>query len=195
MTTPVPVQPHPALLAYATRYRIAAPNTPRNDGRLTLRVDGRWRVHLSGTVEGRTPSRIVLSARLMDLSGQLNQPATDDLLVRLATFAAGRLKSDASGLSLDSVNQALLLMQAMPASSDLEAVQTGLADFVNALAFWDRAIQSEKQPAHGSSLANTAAVAPGFLPPYHHVPGAHASQTLQPPGSFGTFVPPQVFFP
>ena len=173
MTHPTQAQQHPALLAYATRYRIAADNPPRSDARLTVRVDGRWRVHLTGTVEGRTPSRIVLSARLLDLSGQLNQPSTGDLLVRLATLAAGRLKSDASGLSLDIVNQALLLLEVMPASSDLQAVETGLADFVNALAFWSRAIEAEK-------------------PPSHPAPGFQTLQTFQPPGSF---VSPQIFFP
>ena len=176
MTQPTPVQQHPALLAYATRHRIAASNPPRRDGRLTLRVDGRWRVHMAGTVEGRTPTRIVLSARLLDLSSQRNQPATDDLLVRLATLATGRLKSDASGLALDNTNQALLLMQTLPATSDLEAVQTGLADFVNALAFWGRAIAAEQQPSYGSPLASAPAVLPAFLPMYHQAPGVHAFQ-------------------
>lgn len=192
MTHPPLAQPHPALLAYATRHRIAANDPPRSDGRLTVRVDGRWRVHLTGTVEGRTPSRIVLSARLLDLAGQLHQRSTDDLLVRLATLAAGRLKSDASGLSLDQKNQALLLMEAMPASSDLEALETGLADFVNTLAFWGHAIQAETQPSHGASLTGAPAAAPAFLSPFHPASGAHAFQTLQPPGSFA---PPQVLFP
>lgn len=192
MIHPPLVQQHPVLLAYATRHRIAANNPPRSDGRLTVRVDGRWRVHLTGTVEGRTPSRIVLSARLLDLAGQLHQRSTDDLLVRLATLAAGRLKSDASGLSLDQSNQALLLMEAMPASSDLEAVETGLADFVNALAFWGRAIQAEMQPSHGSPLTGAPTAAPAFLPHHHPASGAHAFQTLQPPGSAAL---PQVFFP
>ena len=183
-------QPHPALLAYAIRHRIAANDPPRSDGRLTVRVDGRWRVHLTGTVEGRTLSRIVLSARLLDLTGQLHQRSTDELLVRLATLAAGRLKSDASGLSLDQKNQTLLLIEALPASSDLEAVETGLADFVNTLVFWGRAIQADTQSLHNSPL--TAASAPAFLSPFYPSSGAQTFQTLQPAGSLA---PPQVFFP
>ena len=176
MTHPVQSQQHPALRAYASRYRIAADNPPRSDGRLTVRVDGRWRVHLSGVAEGRAPGQIVLSARLLDLSGQLSQPLVGDLLVRLASLAAGRLKSDASSLSLDPVNQALLLLEVLPANSDLEAVETGLADFVNALAFWGRTIEAEKPPSPN---------AVGFRP-------LPAFQTSQPLGSFAS---PHLFFP
>ena len=188
MTQPPPTQQHPALIAYATCHRIAAHSPPRTDGRLTVRVEGRWRVHLTGTVDGRMPSRIVLSTRLLDLSGQLNQPSTDDLLVRLASLAAGRLKSDASGLALDRASQALLLLEILPASSDLKAVETSLADFVNVLAFWGRAIQAEKPQTQDLQQGSAFNAASQLLNP--HIASLHAFHQS------GTFAPPpQVIFP
>lgn len=189
MTQQPPTQQHPALVAYAARHRIAAHSPPRTDGRLTVRVERRWRVHLTGTVDGRTPSRIVLSTRLLDLSGQLHQPSTDALLVRLATLAAGRLKSDASSLALDRASQALLLLEILPASSDVEAVETSLADFVHALAFWGRAIQAEKPHIQGALQPGNAPIAASQVPNPH----AASLHAFQQSGLFAP--PPQVFFP
>lgn len=163
MNTPT-FLPHPVLAEYAARHRIAPPSPPRTDGRLTLRIDNRWRVHMAGKMEGRSPGPIVLSARLLDLGeSKRSQAATDDLLVRLASLAAGRLKGHASSLSLDSASQALLLMEVLPASSDLQAVQNGLAEFVNALAFWSQAIEREKGP--GTTLPQAMAMPDFFARP------------------------------
>lgn len=177
MNTTQPLQ-HPALAAYAAQHRIAAPSPPRADGRLTVRIDNRWRVHMAGKMEGRSPGPIVLSARLLDLSESSRPPSTtDDLLVRLATLAAGRLKGHASSLGLDSASQALLLMEVLPASSDLQALQTGLAGFVNALAFWSQAIELESGPATAAS---------SFLPQQNSLQAFH---------QHGFSMSPQVFFP
>lgn len=128
---------HPAVRAYAQRNGIDA-SAFREDGRITLTIDERYRVQLRAAADGR----LALSSLLLDL-GQLAGPRVDAILQRLATWAAGMMRDHASALALDEAAQALLLQQELAASSDVAALESELADFVNVLAFWVRTCARE----------------------------------------------------
>jgi hypothetical protein len=121
---------HPAVRAYAQRNGIDA-SAFREDGRVTLTIDDRFRVQLRAAADGR----LALSSLLLDL-GQLAAPRVDATLQRLAIWAAGMMRDHASALAVDEGAQALLLQQELAANTDLAALESELADFVNVLAFW-----------------------------------------------------------
>lgn len=131
---------HPAIQAYAARHGVNA-DAIRSDGRLTLSVDKRYRVHLR-TLPDR---RIALTARLLDLSGAAR---TDDILARLSGLATGMLRAHASTLCVDERDQALLLQELLDAQTDAAQLETTMADFLNALAFWSRVCAAEFPTAH-----------------------------------------------
>jgi len=132
---------HPAVKAYAERHRIDG-GAVRSDGRLTLSVDGRYRLHLRTLVD----NRIAVTARLLDLSGRSN---TDDLLGRLGSIGAGMLRDHASTLCLDERDQALLLQEVLVPATDAAQLESAIAGFLNALGFWSRICASESSlPAH-----------------------------------------------
>ncbi|HZY20522.1 MAG TPA: CesT family type III secretion system chaperone [Ramlibacter sp.] len=124
---------HSAVSAYAARHRLDG-SALRSDGRLTLRFDGRYRVQLRPAADGR----IAVVSRLLDLSGRPRADA-DEALRQLATLACGLLRQDAAALCIDTPESALVLQQVLPADTDVEQLESQLAAFVNALAFWTRA--------------------------------------------------------
>ncbi|MBW7899935.1 MAG: type III secretion system chaperone [Rhodocyclaceae bacterium] len=104
----------------------------RADGRLTLVIDGTWRIHL----QPASHDRVAITSQLLSLTGVWHPAGLDRVLEPLAQKAAGMLRQYASGLCLDERRQALLLQQFVPATADAVAVEDALAEFVNALAFW-----------------------------------------------------------
>lgn len=128
---------HPAVRAYAQRNGIDA-GAFREDGRVTLTIDERYRVQLRAAADGR----LALSSLLLDL-GQLPAPRVDATLQRLAIWAAGMMRDHASALAVDEAAQALLLQQELAAGTDVAALESELADFVNVLAFWARTCARE----------------------------------------------------
>lgn len=104
----------------------------RADGRLTLVIDGIYRIHLQQVAH----ERVAITSPLLSLTGVWHQAGLDRVLEPLAQKAAGMLRQYASGLCLDERRQALLLQQFVPATADAAAVEEALAEFTNALAFW-----------------------------------------------------------
>lgn len=104
----------------------------RSDGRLTLRLDERYRVHLHAAPH----QRVALTCQLVSLSSHWDQPAAQDLLQELCTIAAGMLQKHDSSLCLDERQQALCLQQFVAADAPVQVLQDALARFTNALAFW-----------------------------------------------------------
>ncbi|QHE85618.1 CesT family type III secretion system chaperone [Hydrogenophaga sp. BPS33] len=126
---------HPAVAAYAARQGLGA-DAFKADGRLTLRFDDRYRVHMQAAPSGR----IAITARLLSL-GSLGSKK-EDVLMHLSTLAAGLLRDHGSGLCIDTRDQTLQLQAQLAADTNLERLQAELEDFLNALEFWTRTCAS-----------------------------------------------------
>lgn len=129
---------HAAVRGFMDRQGLG-PQELRADGRLSLAIDGRYRVHLHPAAGGR----IVLSAQVLDLAGRYGTRDTDAALEHLMHLAAGLMQQYASSLSLDAARQSLLLQQTLGPDTDVAGVENALAEFVNALAFWSRACAAQ----------------------------------------------------
>lgn len=128
---------HPAIAAYASAQGMDS-SAFRADGRLTLRVDGRYRVHLRRVANGR----ICASSRLLDLDDR-GAAATEELLLRLCALSAGLLRDHAAGLCIDETDQSLQLQLQLPASTTLQQLELEMEGYLNALEFWTRACARE----------------------------------------------------
>lgn len=104
----------------------------RSNGRLTLTIEGCYRIHL----QAAPLSRLAITATVLDLAGRLNDPKTEQLLVTAMNRAAGMLKKHTSSLCLDLEQEALLLQQTLPPAAAVTQLERELGDFVSALAFW-----------------------------------------------------------
>lgn len=123
---------HPALRSYAQRNGIEEASF-REDGRLVLTFDDRFRVQLRPAANGRIAIVSLLAEMTAMPPGQ-----RDEFLVRMATQGAGMMRDHASTLALDQDEQRLVLQQLVPAAADADALESDLADFLNVLAFWSR---------------------------------------------------------
>lgn len=123
---------HPALRSYAARHGIA-PSSFRADGRVTLSFDRRYRIELRPGPDGR----IITAARLLYLH-ELAPATADEVLLRLATAAAGLMREHGPGLCINEQEGSVLLQQLLPATLDVAGLEQALAHFINVLAFWGR---------------------------------------------------------
>jgi hypothetical protein len=117
---------------FAERHRLP-PDAIRADGEVMLTIDGKYRVRIASAPH----QRVALHAKLMSLAGRRADDA-DETLVELASVGCGLLKDHASTLALDAERDWLVLQQLVPANGDATMLETALADFVNALAFWTK---------------------------------------------------------
>lgn len=129
---------HPAVHAFMARNGIS-PQELRSDGKLSLSIDGKYRVH----VHSGAHNRVALTTDLMSFAGRSSQAAVADALERLLTLGAGMLQQHPSTLCVDDRRQALLLQLALPASAEAEEVEKAIAELVNVLPFWRNACASE----------------------------------------------------
>ena len=106
----------------------------RGDGRLTLVIDGRYRLHLRPDEGGR----LLLSAKIAPLPGECDTPASRQFIGKMMNRAAGLLRDNAATLSLDPEKNALMLRQSLSASLPAEEIESEVGDFTNALHFWVR---------------------------------------------------------
>lgn len=128
---------HAAVRAYGLRHRLD-PSGFRSDGRVTLDFDGRYRV----MVQPAADNRIALVSYLLSLDS-LPREDREQVLVRLAHLATGTLQDHATGLAIDDDEQALVLQQLVPSTTDADQLEEQLAQFVNVLAFWNHACARE----------------------------------------------------
>ncbi|MDQ8034822.1 MAG: CesT family type III secretion system chaperone [Bordetella sp.] len=119
---------HPLIQRYVQRHQL--PDAVRADGRATLLIDERFRVHLTPAPQGW----LALNARLLGLPAAGRE--RDDLLGEVGQFAAGMLAGHASTLVVDPAEEAIGLQQMIrPDASDLD-VDEAVGQFANALSFW-----------------------------------------------------------
>jgi Tir chaperone protein (CesT) family len=120
---------------YMSRHRLPA-SALREDGRLTLLIDDKYRVHLYPGLEGS----VVLVARIASLP--LEREERDRMVDRALRLAGTRLQQFVEGISTDRHAEALWLQQTVPLGADA-AVDSLVADFVNALALWIAAMRRQ----------------------------------------------------
>jgi hypothetical protein len=120
--------PHPLISRYVARHGI--PEAVRSDGRATLVIDDKYRVHLAGSRNGW----VAVSARLCDLPPA--GLARERFLAELGRQAAGMLSKQASACVVDPAEEALWLQQMVrPDSAEIE-MDEAVGQFANALSFW-----------------------------------------------------------
>lgn len=123
---------HPLLLRYLARTGIGE-QALRADGRATIVIDDRYRVHLQPDSAGW----LSLMSRIVALPAA--GIARDRLLLEMGRLAAGMLSAHASGCVIDEKEEAVWLQQSIrPDSSDVD-VDEAIGQFANALSFWTRA--------------------------------------------------------
>lgn len=138
MTTTDIARAHPALRAYAQRHGVAA-EAFTSDGRMTLHIDRRYRVQMRPAAD----NRIALTTPLLELDDWSPQ-ACEEMLLRLAGAGAGLMRAHAAGLAIDRAANVLQLQQQLPGATEVDALETELAGFVNILAFWTQACARER---------------------------------------------------
>lgn len=121
----------------------------REDGRLRLQVDARYRVDLLALPGGRL-------AILSDLADLGSWPAAqvDNLLLHLLELAAGLLRDHACGLVIDARRQRLQLQQVLPSEASVDDLEQAMAGFLNVLPFWSQTCRQEVEALYGPSWPN-----------------------------------------
>ncbi|WP_323018751.1 hypothetical protein [Castellaniella sp.] len=127
------VSSHPLIAQYVAHHGI--PEVIRSDGRATVIIDDKYRVHMLGARNGW----MALSARLCML------PKTgvdrDRFLAEIGRQAAGMLSSQPSSCVVDPGEEALWLQQMVRPDADAVEVDEAVGDFANALSFWVNAVR------------------------------------------------------
>lgn len=124
---------HPLIAQYVARHGI--PDALRTDGRATLLIDDKYRVHLAGARNGW----LAISARLCALPPA--GVARDDFFTALGRQAAGMLSRQPSTCVVDPAEEALWLQQMVRPDSDAVGVDEAVGRFANALSFWSGAVR------------------------------------------------------
>jgi len=125
--------PHPLISQYVSRHGI--PEAIRTDGRATIVIDDKYRVHLAGARNGW----LAISARLCGLPAP--GIARDNFLVALGRHAAGMLSRQPSACVVDPAEDALWLQRMVRPDADAVSVDEAVGGFANALSFWSGAVR------------------------------------------------------
>jgi len=119
---------YPLISGYAARHGI--PQALRADGRVTLIIDGKYRVHLAPSRNGW----VAIIARLCALPPE--GVGRERFLTEIGKQAAGMLSKQASACVVDPAGESLCLQQMVrPDSSEIE-MDEAVGQFANALSFW-----------------------------------------------------------
>lgn len=124
---------HPLIARYVERHDLA--QAVRADGRATLVIDDKYRVHLSGASNGW----LAITSRLCGLPPA--GAARDNFLAALGRQAAGRLSRQPSACVVDPAEESLLLQQMVRPDTDPVGVDEAVGSFANALSFWQGAVR------------------------------------------------------
>ncbi|MBV7485190.1 hypothetical protein [Bordetella sp. BOR01] len=125
--------PHPLISRYVARHDIAG--ALRADGRATLVVDDKYRMHLAAARNGW----LAISSRLCALPPE--GMGRDAFLETLGLQAEGMLAGHASACVIDPAADALWLQQMLrPDSTDIQ-LDEAVGQFANALSFWTGAVR------------------------------------------------------
>ena len=136
MRSTAPPDPASASLlhAYAQQLGISADDRSVNEP-LDMQVDDRYRLRLRGLPQGG----IVIVSRLRSLPDE--EFDRDELLLRVSQMALGMMKEHASTCVVDSSERAIWLQQTI-ATNSTHDVDEAVGEFVNALAFWSKAVNA-----------------------------------------------------
>jgi hypothetical protein len=135
MTLNLPrLTPHPSVRAFMVRNGIPDEQV-RNDGRLTLRMDGKARVH----IHSLAPAWMALTTDLFSLRALASNREVDEALESLMNIQAGMLQQHPSALVIEDKRGILMLQQIVPSDADGGAVEQALAELMNVLPFWQAA--------------------------------------------------------
>jgi hypothetical protein len=104
-------------------------------GRLTLHVDGRYRVHLMPAPN----DQVAIEARVCELP--LDRTQRERLIEEALQLSAGRMRDHRAALALDLSGDSLLLQDAVAASAGSDALTETVGRFVNSLSFWQKALR------------------------------------------------------
>jgi len=119
---------HPLIAGYAARHGIH--DGVRSDGRLTLVIDDKYRVHLLGARNGW----LVISARLRALPPA--GLAREQFFADIGRHAAGMLSRQPSACVVDPDEDSLWLQQMVRPDTDAVRLDEAVGQFANALSFW-----------------------------------------------------------
>lgn len=122
------------LQAYAQQLGMAAGDRSINEP-LDMNVDDRYRLRLRALPEGG----IAIVSRLRSLPDAGKD--RDELVLRVSQMALGMMKEHASTCVVDSSERAIWLQQTVATNSTHE-IDEAVGEFVNALAFWAKAVNS-----------------------------------------------------
>ena len=122
------------LQAYAQQLGMAAGDRSINEP-LDMSVDDRYRLRLRALPEGG----IAIVSRLRSLPDAGKD--RDELVLRVSQMALGMMKEHASTCVVDSSERAIWLQQTVATNSTHE-IDEAVGEFVNALAFWAKAVNS-----------------------------------------------------
>ena len=122
------------LQAYAQQLGMAAGDRSINEP-LDMNVDDRHRLRLRALPEGG----IAIVSRLRTLPDAGKD--RDELVLRVSQMALGMMKEHASTCVVDSSERAIWLQQTVATNSTHE-IDEAVGEFVNALAFWAKAVNS-----------------------------------------------------
>lgn len=128
---------HSGVREFMARRGIAV-TTLRNDGRLSLTIDEKYRVHLRPASDGR----LALQAKVADFPDAANNRAADEAIEHLLNRSAGMLRKYASTLCLEPHSQTVRLQQLLAANTSGEQLEAEIAEFTNALDYWVRTSKS-----------------------------------------------------
>lgn len=119
----------PVIQQWAERHGLAL--VPRaHDGRVTVTIDGRHRVHLASAAD----QRVLIEARVADLPDEA--AARERLLSDVLAHATARLRDDPAALVGDEHGAALLLQRSVAADGGADALDAAMTAFINSLVFW-----------------------------------------------------------
>ncbi|WP_036596329.1 CesT family type III secretion system chaperone [Ottowia thiooxydans] len=111
-------------------------DAPFTGTRLTMTVDGRYRLQLLERQDGR----VLVRTRLRSLPAP--GPARDEVLRNFGLLACGRMISAPVACAVDAQERGLWLQQLCDAGST-QILDEQVGAFVNELAFWVSAVQSD----------------------------------------------------
>lgn len=118
-----------AIAAVMAKYKLTN-DALRADGRLTLAIDGAYRVHLIPANNGAA----VIESKVRSLPDDKND--AEQCIDNALRLAAGRLRESGCTLTLDRDRQNLLLQQQVRADASPKDVEELLGAFVNEIAWW-----------------------------------------------------------
>lgn len=141
MSLPIVAPLHRALQEFMCRRGIAVTSLG-SDGRLSLNIDSKYRIHLRPI----SANLLALQAKVTSLQRR-DGLAADDVLLRLMRLGSGVLQEHACTFCFEKPGQDLILQEVLDANTGGgEGLEAAIADFVNVLEFWTRVAESFELP-------------------------------------------------